>query len=755
MDTVCRKGIMLLVQLMCNNQLDAQSRFLLTCSLLHGITKDNDDLRPLAIGEEFLRIAAKYCFNLDAGSFSEIFEPIQLAIGSAGGSERALQTIQAALEHGAQHGHIALHIDAINAYNEADRGRMLSEIYADERLSNTWKMYSFVYGRPSPLLICEHGNVLQTIMSRNGGKQGDVLAGLGYARLFQRIYEHATSDLPNVTAKAIVDDFTLVGPPLEVFTAYDRFKTAAALAGVRINTTKTVVQQPAGNPTDQTRFMTASRELRLVMGNYKCLGGVVGLDDRAMVSWLQEKLLGQAPLKRAIADEDCPALLALNLTKVCLLPVPTYLMRSMPYRNIAAPISDLANQHVTTLIARHGMPTPLPPSAQTSLSQPGRNGGVGIRSVSDNAPAAKWAAAAAAAADVQRFVSDDVRLPFVVDREICHQLLVDGGVTVKDPRYEFELISDSPNDEDNKRKPKSYDLPLDPADIHTHYDGAARLPELQRSFTCQLEDMKLQLFLASDDCKQVDTIRFNSCRASRGRWLTTDYAYLLTNYQASIALRLWLGLDPLANTSLSSCPLCHKNMVHDQWHALSCVKIRRRAVTTRHDSAAQLLCRYARSNGALARIEPKDEGSLVPDGEVILPTKTILFDISGTHPAAPTYRSNNARHPGAAISARESIKNNKYSTYASNLSAIFVPFVIDTYGWLGKHATKLIKEIDDDAFHPRLGLPATTRITSANFLGLLAVDWQRNNALIIFQWFSMIRRSRLRSAAISCATILT
>ena len=161
------------------------------------------------------------------------------------------------------------------------------------------------------------------------------------------------------------------------------------------------------------------------------------------------------------------------------------------------------------------------------------------------------------------------------------------------------------------------------------------------------------------------------------------------------------------------------------------------------------------SNGALARIEPKDEGSLVPDGEVILPTKTILFDISGTHPAAPTYRSNNARHPGAAISARESTKNNKYSTYASNLSAIFVPFVIDTYGWLGKHATKLIKEIDDDAFHPRLGLPATTRITSANFLGLLAVDWQRNNALIIFQWFSMIRRSRLRSAAISCATILT
>ena len=128
-------------------------------------------------------------------------------------------------------------------------------------------------------------------------------------------------------------------------------------------------------------------------------------------------------------------------------------------------------------------------------------------------------------------------------------------------------------------------------------------------------------------------------------------------------------------------------------------------MTTWHDSAALLLCRYARSNGALARTEPKDEGSLVPDGEVILPMKTILFGISGTRPAAPTYWSNNARHPGAAISAREGTKNNKYSAYASNLSAVFVPPVIDTYGWLaialGKPATKLIKEIGDHAFRSR------------------------------------------------------
>jgi hypothetical protein len=169
-DQVCRKGISLLVQLICNDMLDPQSRFLLTSSLLHGIPKDADDLRPLAIGEEFLRTAAKYCFNLDSHNFSSIFEPLQLAIGSAGGSERALQTIQAAIEHGSPLGHIAIHIDGINAYNEADRGKMLTEIFADPRLSNTWKMYSFIYGRASTLLLRENGQVSDTIMSRNGGR---------------------------------------------------------------------------------------------------------------------------------------------------------------------------------------------------------------------------------------------------------------------------------------------------------------------------------------------------------------------------------------------------------------------------------------------------------------------------------------------------------------------------------------------------------------------------------------------------------
>ena len=115
-----------------------------------------------------------------------------------------------------------------------------------------------------------------------------------------------------------------MSPPLEVFTAYDRFKTAARNAGVRVNVTKTVVQQPTGEPTRTTCWLAAERGLRLVCGNSEYLGGAVGLDDDAMSAWVGEKLLRLTPLKKAIADIDCPSILSTSQRLTCYLSPHTY-----------------------------------------------------------------------------------------------------------------------------------------------------------------------------------------------------------------------------------------------------------------------------------------------------------------------------------------------------------------------------------------------------------------------------------------------
>jgi hypothetical protein len=128
-DDTCLDGIALLVQIIANNQLDPHSRRLLTTSLLLGIPKPGGDtLRPLAMGELFLKLAAKYCHNMDKGSHTDICEPIQLALDSPSGAERAMQRVQAAIEANLTE-HITLHLDCVNAFNTADRAVMLSGVW--------------------------------------------------------------------------------------------------------------------------------------------------------------------------------------------------------------------------------------------------------------------------------------------------------------------------------------------------------------------------------------------------------------------------------------------------------------------------------------------------------------------------------------------------------------------------------------------------------------------------------------------------
>ena len=106
-----------------------------------------------------------------------------------------------------------------------------------------------------------------------------------------------------------------MSPPLEVFTAFDRFKTAAFNAGVRVNITKTVVQQPAGEPTPITCWLAAERGLRIVCGNFEYLGGAVGLDDVAMTEWVGKKLYVKLRSKKLLLISTARQFLLLTLQR--------------------------------------------------------------------------------------------------------------------------------------------------------------------------------------------------------------------------------------------------------------------------------------------------------------------------------------------------------------------------------------------------------------------------------------------------------
>ena len=130
-----------------------------------------------------------------------------------------------------------------------------------------------------------------------------------------------------------MDDFTVTGPPEAVFQVFDRFVDLVGPLGIAVNTSKTKIQQAAGEPSELTVQLAADRGLEVVCGNHKCLGGLVGVDDQVAVAWLEAKLAKQTPVTRALRDSRFPSLLALQLAKISNIPKPMYLLRAMPARH--------------------------------------------------------------------------------------------------------------------------------------------------------------------------------------------------------------------------------------------------------------------------------------------------------------------------------------------------------------------------------------------------------------------------------------
>ena len=137
-------------------------------------------------------------------------------------------------------------------------------------------------------------------------------------------------------------------------------------------------------------------------------------------------------MERAVSDPSFPVLLALRLAKTNVLTVPTYLNRALPLRVSCVPLADFDLRVRNCLLSRLDLPVPLPAPAFTSLTQPGRNGGLGLRLRSSIAPAAKWASAAIVAPDLVDLAFRVPNLLCVVDRESCHVLLRTAGVRISD-----------------------------------------------------------------------------------------------------------------------------------------------------------------------------------------------------------------------------------------------------------------------------------------------------------------------------------
>ena len=453
----------------------------------------------------------------------------------------------------------------------------------------------------------------------------------------------------------------------------------------------------------------------------------------------------QTPVTRALRDSRFPSLLALQLAKITNIPKPMYLLRAMPLRVTLAPITSFDLRNREALLPRLlRSSNPLPPSALVSLTQPGGNGGLGLRELGSIAPAARWASAATAAPDLQRFeqASSSEALPLVLDRATAFGMLVESGVQ--------RLAPGQPEPEGADSLARLRTLPLHPQEIVTHYEGVPKLKGLQRALSQQILNHQLHNFLQSAECTNSDVVRLASCRhKTTQRWMQpSPSSAIFTDLCTTIVTRLRLGLPPLDGIP-ETCPLCKEDVTASPWHALSCDKLKRKSITRRHDRCCQLLCRFARSNDCTAHVVQKDLAHLLPDGEIHMFYRTVAFDVSGVNPHTPSYVD---MAPGKAMSERERYKISKYGTHSQQEGRTFVPFVLDSYGCLAPAALQLVKDIRDESLSSSLGSPHPFHLSRSSFLAELSRAWQYDNARIVVQWMTLVRAAAERPLKIFLPT---
>ena len=134
---------------------------------------------------------------------------------------------------------------------------------------------------------------------------------------------------------------------------------------------------------------------------------------------------------------------------------------------------------------------------------------------------------------------------------------------------------------------------------------------------------------------------------------------------------------------------------HAHFHA--CKKLKRLAITWRHDLVMATLRLSGQEAGALVLLEDHSRRSAWPDIHSFVPTDTRANTssgriVTGVGIGCPTIDSylSAAQVQAAIAEARSTAKYTKYLDLCSVMSALNVPFTLETYGALSRSAAELL-----------------------------------------------------------------
>ena len=665
---MCMSGLAKLVSDILNDKLsDEARRYIVACHLVC-LPKDEDEnnLRPIAIGEMFYRLAASVAYHTRDSAIMELLNQEHKETHIKHGTQYGLTVIGCqrvhasvtAMLHNRAVPKAALLIDFANAFNTIDRAAVMSAVYDNDALKPLHKTIQFAYGQSSPLYARNKatGEYSVVAQSSNGVRQGDPLASPLFALTVQKVYDAVRETIKQLypgapysqhsdSVKAIHDDLTVMVDMRvdHIDAVLSTIKTAAASIGLTVRNSKCKLVWLHGSSyvgaadLDAVKVYCTDQQL-LFTDHCMLLGAAIGPSD-AVVSemTLQQAKEKHLPFMQIMQHDALPVQHCMTIMRQAAAPRMDYTMQCLA-PELSRPACKWFDHLVLTIAQRK---LKLPSSAnmtQKQLAQlyqqvmlPVRLGGLGLRSCATNASIAYIASTAKAHRLDSAFwqyinanVSDDVR-----EHEQWHALqpsvthLIDAFSCLKTiftnhtSRYDALPLPCGMKNDDNSRWQK-WCIKMTDDDIKS------LRRKLQEAVDKTCVDFLDSLYENDDSLSEVQKqharARHLCIRASHASdWVmqeaTTDSTLISCNAWRYCA-RLRLGVETAdavrsdvdRSVNVARYCICGVDRNKDSYHFLSCHHSLKR-MTHRHDEvqrAIQSVCNIGLMSCAVRPTFPAD-----------------------------------------------------------------------------------------------------------------------------------------------------
>jgi hypothetical protein len=768
-DKECMEGLAAMIEDICNGVIvDPLLRNrLLACSLTP-LQKSNGGIRPVAVGEVLGKLASCYLISvcMKSESYRQLFPSIQEGVGIAGGCENVIHFIRAARKVMGDDT-IVITVDFKNAYNMRRRIDMWDSILKHRsesrgskvNLSYLIRYFHWAYSIPTPLVlpsIAPQSNHLLTLESCEGVRQGANESSLLFSLSMQSIYEESLKglEIKNVQAKAIQDDFTIVGKPKEAFEVFNRLKESAAQQGMEIQPNKCCILPPFSLPLSESTSTIIDelkglglRETPLL----HILGATIGQDEDInktsdlVKEWAEGVSIAENErFFRLLTHRDMPVQIAFRLLILSGLPRLTYLCRVMPPSFLSDATHHFDNIVMKTLFKLCDVNVNmlsdndlLRITRQAQLKM--RNGGLGITPYSDIAPAAYIASLANAMPSILSLFAelgeqnDYVQVTKQKYSDLYHQIRQQIR-SIADDNALSSLLPSNKNDFDSTFSsplPRSHRHSI--ATVHpspARFQSTASVAHLQSKLSAAIEKKRVLQYQSMID-RHGKARLLSASQRSASIWLTTlpeEDSLRLSNDQFRAAIRHRLSLS---SQRYPKCCECDPSAgpVNESQHPHVCLSIKKEETNKRHELivfCVSQLCRLAGFPTSLSYSLHRlpNETEIVPDLYVYTGGKTYMIDVSIVYPAGSTYVNAHSAdiHSLAAASHRGKEKVRKYESLAHRNGMEFIPFILESFGAIGKEARRFISEIADET-------PESNQFY-AYCLRRLSIVLQRGNSLM-------------------------